>query len=151
MLTPRAENFSTCNSSLLVWWQTESCHLDYLIPPCANISLKVEKFRECKQAVLFWNQGMLFSSLNFFTLITSASQNIKNIENQELSKANQFRCAYSETSMSIVFIPLLTPHSLITSDYIFKETSRHCKHCKKYIPLGFYFLHLAETGSPPVS
>lgn len=71
---------------------------------------------------------MLFSSLNFFTLITSASQNIKNIENQELSKANQVRCAYSETSMSIVFTPLLTPQSLITSDYIFKETSMQCKH-----------------------
>lgn len=73
---------------------------------------------------------MLFLSLNFFTLITSASQNIKNIENQELSKANQLRCAYSETSMSRVFISLLTPHRLIASDYIFKETSMHCKHCK---------------------
>lgn len=95
--------------------------------------------RECKQAILFWNQEMLFSSLNFFTLITSASQNIKNIENQELSRANQVRCAYSETSMSIVFTPLLKPQSLITSDYIFKETSMHCKHCKKIYPFRFLF------------
>lgn len=38
--------------------------------------------------------------------------------------------AYSETSMSIVFISLPMPRRLITSDYIFKETFMHCKHCK---------------------
>lgn len=93
---------------------------------------------------------MLFSSLNFFTFITSASQNIKNIENQELSKANQLRCAYSETSMSIVFISLFTPHSLITSDYIFKETSMPCKHCKN-ISLQVCISSIWQRLSPLVS
>lgn len=80
--------------------------------------------------MLFWNQEMLLASSNFFILIISASQNIKNIKNQEISKANQLRCTYSETSMSIVFIPLLTPHSLITSDYISMEIFMHCKDYK---------------------
>lgn len=91
---------------------------------------------------------MLFSSSNFFTLIISASQNTKNIKNQKLSKANQLRCTYSETSMSIVFILLLTPHSLITSDYIFKETSMHCKHYKN-ISLQVYISSMWQKLGVP--
>lgn len=123
-------------------WQRESCHLESsdLLNPRLTISLQVSVFLcrlkswENANKQYYFGTEMLFSRSNFFTLITSASQNIKNIGNQKLSKANQLRCAYSETSMSIVFIPLLTPYRLITSDYIFKETSMHCKQCKNISP-----------------
>lgn len=135
---PRSIEFQYFYSSSLVWWQIESCHFeqsDLLSPRFTSLHVPVclcrlNVKRTQKQAILFWNQEMLFSSSDFFTFIISASQNIKNIKNQELSKANQLRCTYSETSMSIVFILLLTTYSLITSDYIFKETSMHCKQDK---------------------
>lgn len=86
------------NWSLFFWQQVEPCHLESsnLLSPRLTIPLHVlvslhRLRRRYKQAILFWNQEMLFLGLNFFTLITSASQNIKNIENQELSKANQLR------------------------------------------------------------
>lgn len=115
----------------------------------ADTSLQAKKAGGCKQAILFWNQGMLFASwtsLPSSHLLPKISKisKIRNCQRQINSDGT-----YSETSMSIVFISLPTPCRLITSDYIFKETFMHCKHYKNIslqVPISSIWQRLGASS-----
>lgn len=134
------------------------CHLEspallspWQYPPQADAFLQVRRQEDANRHPLILEPRDVIlkaeTSLPSSHLLPKISKisKIRNCQRQINSDG-----AYSETSMSIVFISLPTPCRLITSDYIFKETFMHCKHCKNIslqVPLSSIWQRLSPRSA----